>query len=41
MIVRLEPITATTLAVMLGWAWNTSLAPVTVTVDTPQYVWAE
>jgi len=26
-IVRLEPITASVVAVMLGWAWNTATAP--------------
>jgi len=27
MIVRLEPITAIVVAVLLGWAWNTATAP--------------
>ena len=44
MIVRLEPITAIIVAVLLGMAWNTSLAaalaPVTVTAEIKQFVLA-
>lgn len=44
MIVRLEPITASVVVVLLGVAWNTSLAaalaPVTVTAEIKQFVLA-